>query len=137
MKVLLAPEHYYRVREWGQAGSHDKGLINTENIQLASIGAIFTSIYHTKQLNPWPNISASHVVKYNQLSACQVEMWLFQDHSSICGHLTSQNKRSLGNFQHQCLPELLVNVHSYPLMVKSVSCCCVCGRQVFFKCSYI
>ena len=29
------------------------------------------------------------------------------------------------------LPELLVNVYSYRLMVKGVSCCCVCGRRLF------
>ena len=29
------------------------------------------------------------------------------------------------------LPELLVNVYSYPLMVKSVPCCCVCGSLLF------
>ena len=30
-----------------------------------------TDAYHTKQLNPWPYSSASHVVNYSQLSACQ------------------------------------------------------------------
>ena len=44
---------------------------------------------------------------------------------------TSHSKSSLGNFQHQCLPELLVNVYSYHLMVKSLSCCCVHGRCIF------
>ena len=50
-------------------GSHDvvgKGYVNTENRQMASIDAIFTSTYHTKQLNPWPNSSDNHVVKYSQ-----------------------------------------------------------------------
>ena len=36
-----------------------------------------------------------------------------------------------GNFQHQYMPQLLVNVYSYRLMVKSVSCCCVRGRRLF------
>ena len=40
---------------------------------------------------------------------------------------TSHSKSSLGNFPHQYLSELLVNVYSYHLMVKSVSWCCVCG----------
>ena len=58
----------------GQAGSHKvagKGYINTENSQIVSIGAIYTSTYHTKQLNPWPNSSVSRMVNYRQLSACQ------------------------------------------------------------------
>ena len=36
-----------------------KVYVNIENSQMASIGAIFTYIYHTKELNPWPNSSAS------------------------------------------------------------------------------
>ena len=48
---------------------------------------IFTSTYHTKQLNPWPNSLASHVVNYSWLSACQEEMEPFEDHPSTCGHL--------------------------------------------------
>ena len=56
-----------------------KGYVNTENIYVAFIDAIFTSTYHTKQLNPWPNSSASLVVKYNQLSACQGKMEPFED----------------------------------------------------------
>ena len=35
---------------------HEKAgiiYVNTENSQMASIGAIFTYTYHTKQLNPW------------------------------------------------------------------------------------
>ena len=44
---------------------------------------------------------------------------------------TSHSKSSQGNFQPQYWPELLVNVYSYRLMVKSVSCCCVCGRHLF------
>ena len=38
-------------------GSHKvmgKGYGNIENSQMASIGAIFTSKYQTKQLKPWP-----------------------------------------------------------------------------------
>ena len=103
---------------------------------MASIGAIFTSTYHTRQLNPWPNSSASRVVNYSQLSAC---------HAGDCSHLkvtralvdvlqaseTSHSKSSPGNFQHQYLPELLVNVYSYRLVVKSVPSCCVCGSRLF------
>ena len=74
-------------------------------------------------------------VNYSQLSACQ----------GICSHLkatrtlmdvwqtseTSYSKSSPANFQHQYLVELLVNVYSYCLMVKSVSCCCVRGSWLF------
>ena len=71
-------------------GSHEvagKGYVNTENSQMASIGA--TSTYHTKQLNPWPNSSGSRVVNYSQLSVCQGEMEPFEDHPSTRGCLTS------------------------------------------------
>ena len=40
---------------------------------------------------------------------------------------TSHSKSSLGKFQHQYLTKLLVDVYSYHLMEKSVSCCCVHG----------
>ena len=39
----------------------------------------------------------------------------------------------MGKLQYQYLPELLVNVYRYHLMEKSVSCCCVCGREMFSK----
>ena len=45
---------------WEQVGSHEvvgKGYDNTENSQMLSIGTIFTSTYHTKQLTPWSNSS--------------------------------------------------------------------------------
>ena len=41
-----------------------KGYVFTKISQMATIGAIFTFIYHTKRLNPWPNSSASCVVNY-------------------------------------------------------------------------
>ena len=73
-------------------GSHEVagiGYVFSKTRQMASIGVIFTSTYHTKQLS------------------------------------------SPGNFQHQYLAELLVNVYSYRLMVKSVSCYCVRGSRLF------
>ena len=73
-------------------GSHKvagKGYTSTENNQMASIDGIFTSTYHTKQLNPWPNSSVSRVGNYSQLSACQGEMEPFEEHPSACGLLTS------------------------------------------------
>ena len=62
-------------------GSHEvvgKAYVFTKTSQMASIGVIFTNTYHTKQLNPWPNSSASCVVNYSQLSACQGDMQLFE-----------------------------------------------------------
>ena len=44
--------------------------VYNENSQMVSIGAIFTSTYQTKLLNPRPNSSASHVMNYSWLSAC-------------------------------------------------------------------
>ena len=119
-------------------GSHkvvSKGYIFTKSSQMASIGIIFTSTYHTKQLNQWPNSSASRVVNYSQLSACQGDMQPFKGNPYTRGRLTSlrnkpQQKQSGQNFQHQYLTELFVNVYSYCL-VKSVSCCCVRGSWLF------
>ena len=56
---------------------------------MASIDVIFTSTYHTKQLNPWPNSLASRVVNYSQLSACQVDMQSFEGDPYSRGRLTS------------------------------------------------
>ena len=56
---------------------------------MVSIDVIFTSTDHTKQLNPWPNSSASRVVSYSQLSACQGDMQPFQGDPSTHGRLTS------------------------------------------------
>ena len=113
-----------------------KSSVKTENSQMASIGAIFSSTYNTKQLlNPWPSSSASCVAIYSWLSACLGEMRPFKDHPSTCGCLKSLKNKpqqsSLGNFQHQTLPELLVNVYSNHVMVKNVSCYCVHASWLF------
>ena len=118
------------------------GYINTENSQMASISTIFTSTYHTKQLNLWPNSSASHVVNYNWLSAYQGCLLI----KGRWSHLkttwplmaiwqtseTSHIKSSQANFQHQCPAKLLVNVYSHigGLMMKSMSYCWVHGRWI-------
>ena len=119
-------------------GSHKvvgKGYVFTKTSQMASIGVTFTSTYHTKQLNPWPNSSASRVVNYSQLSTCQGDMQLFEGDLYTRGRLTSlRNKpqqKQPGKLQHQYLAKLLVNVYSYCLMVKNVSCCCVHGSRLF------
>ena len=76
----------------GWVGSHEvagKGYVFTKTSQMASIGVIFTSTYHTKQLNPCPNSSASRVVNYSQLSACQWDMQPFEGDPYTRGRLTS------------------------------------------------
>ena len=94
-------QHCYRVGGWGWVGNHEvigKGCVNTENSQMASIGTIFTSTYHTKQLNPWSNSSASRVVNYGQLPAYQRNMEPFEEHPSTHGCLTSlRNKPQKSN----------------------------------------
>ena len=73
-------------------GSHEvagKGYVFTKTSQMASIGIIFTSTYHRKHLNPWPNSSASCVVNYSQLSACQGDMQQFEGDPYTRGRLTS------------------------------------------------
>ena len=66
-----------------------KGYIHSGNSQMASTGTTLNSMYHTKQLNAWPNSSASDVVKYNWLSAYPGEIEPFKNHTITCGHLIS------------------------------------------------
>ena len=93
----------------------------------------FTSTYHTKQLNPWPNPSANRVVNYSWLSIYPGEMEPLKDHLNTRGCLTNLRNKpqqsSLGNFQHQYLSEMLV--YGYHVTMKSVSSCCVHGSQIF------
>ena len=70
-----------------------KGYVFTENSQMTSIGVIFISICHTKQLNQWPNSSASHVVILSWLSACQGKMGPFKGDMSTRGCQTGLRKR--------------------------------------------
>ena len=81
---------------WGQARSHKvagKGYVFTKNSQMTSIGAIFTSTCHTKQLNPWPNSSVSCVVIHSWLSAYQGKMGPFEGHLNTHGHQTGLRKK--------------------------------------------
>ena len=71
-----------------------KGYVFTKTSQMASIGIIFTSTYHTRQLNPWPNSSASRVVNYCQLSDCHGDMQPFEDDLYTRGRLTSLRNMS-------------------------------------------
>ena len=101
---------------------------------MASIGAIFSSTYHTKQLNPWPNSSASHVVVYSWLSGCPCRGDGAIQRSPEHLRMSDTNLRNkpqqnqLGNFKYQYLPKnLLANVYRYHVMVlKSVLLLCVC-----------
>ena len=89
----------------GCVGSHkvaSKGYVITKNSQMVSIGAIFTSIYHTKQLHPWPNSSASHVLDNSQLSACPWDIEPFEGDPS-----THQSLRSLRCKPQQTQPDQL------------------------------
>ena len=60
------------------------------------------------------------------VSACPGEMGPFKD------HLTSHSKSNLGNFLHQYLPELLVNVYSYHVIMK-VCLAVVCVETDFCR----
>ena len=112
-------------------------LVNTENSQMLSIIAIFTSTCHTKQIiycqthQPfvWWIAASCVLVKgrgsHIKTTQALLDVWQASE--------TSHSKSSLGNLQHQYLPdhEFLVNVYSYHLMEKNVSCCCVRGRWIF------
>ena len=86
-------------------------------------------------VNPCPISPASHVVIYSQLVTFPGETEPFKDHPSTCGCLTGfRNKpqqKQPEKLSALILPEMLVSVYSYCVMVKSVSCCCVFGSQVF------
>ena len=71
----------------GRTDSHEvagKGYF-TKNREMTSIGAIFTSICHTMQLNPWPNSSANRMVIHSRLSACQGKMGPIKCYPSTLG----------------------------------------------------
>ena len=82
-----------------RVNSAGKGYVFTKNSQMASIGALFTSTCHSKQLNPWPNSSTSGVVNHSQLSACQAKMRPFEGHPSTHGHQTDLSESILFNLQ--------------------------------------
>ena len=71
-----------------------KSYIKIENSQMASIGIIFCYTDHTKQINPWPNSSASFVVNYNQLSTYPGEMEPLKDHLNTRVHQKQANTKT-------------------------------------------
>ena len=83
-----------------------KGYVFTKNSQMAFIGVILTFIYHTKQLNPWPNSSVSCVMNYRQLSVCQGDMQPFEGDLSTTGHLTSLSNKPQQKQPGQCSPSI-------------------------------
>ena len=92
-----------------------KGYVFTTNSQMTSIGAISTSICHTKQLNPWTNSSANRVLIHSQLSTCQGKMEPFEGHASTLGCQTGLRKKSERKQTVQA--SAIVNTHAVgPLM---------------------
>ena len=69
------------------------------------------------------------------VSACPEKMEPFKDDLNTHGHLTSLRNKpqqsNLENSQRKYPSELLVNVYSYHVMVKSMPCCCVHGSHHF------
>ena len=83
----------------------------TKNREMTTIGAIFTSTCHTKQLNPWPNSSASRVVILSRLSACQGKMGPFKDYPSTRGRQTGLRNRP----ESKQTVQLSAVVNTYPV----------------------
>ena len=107
---------------------------------MACIGAIVTSTYHTRQLNPWRNSSANRVVNYSRLSACQLSqgrwttravIWrLARTHSWTYEKLQKQAKAKAAWVTFSI--KTWICVYSYPLMVKMcLAVVCAHGRRLF------
>ena len=110
----------------GWVSSHKvvvKVYVFTMNNQMASIGAIFTSTYN-KAAKSMVKLISQSCGELQQLSACQGDMETFEGALSTSGYLISlRNKpqqKQPGQLSAQYLAELLVNVYSYHLMMKSV-----------------
>ena len=87
---------------------------------------VLFSVSHntTKQLNPSPTSPASCVAgwllvqgrsSHSKITHAFMDIWQNSE--------TSHSKSSLGNYQHWYLADMLANVYSYCVMVKSVSYC--------------
>ena len=105
---------------------------------MAFIGGNFTSVYRTKQLNPWPCKLISQSCDKLQPAVClprrYAAIWRWPEHSWTSDRPQKQAtaKAVQATFSiNTYLPELLVNVYSYNLLVKSVSYCCVRGSRLF------
>ena len=74
--------------------------VKTVNSQMASVVAILSSTYHTKQLNPWLTSPANGVVIYSYLSAWPGKMELLKDHPETLSdkpHLQATAKAAWAN----------------------------------------
>ena len=111
----------------------NKNSVKTENSQMASISAIFSSTYHIKQLHPepfsravmWWFIAGSLLVQGDGAILRSLMHWWKIDNLGLRNK--PQQKTSLSKFQGQYLPELLVHYKMYScrMLMKSVTCCCV------------
>ena len=108
--------------------------VKTENGEMASNGTIFSSTYISfKVAKSMVNLTSNMViysgcllvqVRHSHLKTTQPLMNIWQALE------TSHSKSNLGNFQHQYLPEILVNVYSYHVIVK------VCHTVVCMKAGF-
>ena len=125
----------------GWVGSHEvagKGYVFTKTNQMASIGVIFTSTYHTKQLNPWPNSSASRACGELQPAVClsrgYTAIWRWPVHSwtSDKPQKTSHSQKQPGQLSAS-IPGWIVKSTCTAIVwwLKSVFCYCVRGSRLF------
>ena len=70
--------HYYMI-----AAHISLRISQVSVLKVTQAGVIFTSTYHTKYLNPWPNSPASRVSIYSWLVACSLEMEPLKDHPAL------------------------------------------------------
>ena len=135
----------YRVIGQGWTGSHKvvgKGYVFTKNSQMASIGAIFTSTYQTKQLIH----AQTHqpVVWWITAAVCLSReygvIWKWPEHLWMSDKPQKQDttKAAWATFSIitwlKCY--IIVNVYSYCLIVKSVSMLCA-WKAAFLKSGHI
>ena len=76
---------------------------------MASIGAIITSTYYTKQLNPRLNSSPRRLVNYSQENKTQQILGNKPQQKNQATAKASHSKRILGNFYHQYVADLLAS----------------------------
>ena len=125
---------------WGWAGSYQvarKGYVNSESSQ----NSIHWYHFHLHKSHKAAKSMAKLISRScgeSQLVVClsrgDVAIWRLPRRALEDvwqASETSHSKSNLGKFQDQYLVELLVNMYSYHLMVKCVSCWYVCGSRLF------
>ena len=95
---------------------------------MASVIAIFSSTYHTKQLNPWPTSPARGVVIYSHLSACPGKMKPFK--RSLCHSWTSDK------LQKQIAAKAFWANFSTNIWLNCVQLSCDGEKGVFLLCGW-